>query len=165
MKATVVYPIKGYKITLGIKQRKIGAGLYNGWGGKVETGETIRKNIAREFTEETGGATCSPDKIHPVALVHFFFVNNDTDVPDFDVTFYIVKEVTGVIQDTNEMKDAKEFAFDMVPYGKMLPADKEIVSKILNGETFFGRVYFNEDKTALRKPSYYEPRDPSLLEI
>lgn len=165
MKATVVYPIKGYKITLGIKQRKIGAGLYNGWGGKVEEGETIRQNICNEFEQETKGAKLYPEKIHPVALVHFFFADNDTDIPDFDVTFYIADEFVGIIQDTDEMKSAKPFSFDMVPYEKMLPADKEIISKILNGETFFGRVYFNEDKTALRKPSYYEPRDPSLLEI
>ncbi len=165
MKATVVFPIKGYKITLGIKQRKIGAGLWNGWGGKVEPGQTIRQNVAEEFKQETNGAKCSPEKLHPVALVHFFFFGNDTDVPDFDVTFYIAEEVIGVIQDTDEMKEAKSFPFDMVPYKKMLPADKEIVSRILNGETFFGRVYFNKEMNGLRKPSHYEHRDPNLLEI
>lgn len=164
-KATLIFPIKGYKIKLGIKQRGVGAGLYNGWGGKVEPGQTIRENLAEEFKTETGGAVCSPDKIRPVALIHFFFFGNDTDIPDFDVTVYIAEEIIGTIHDTDEMKNEKDFAFDGVPYDHMMPADREFVAKILNGETFFGRVYFNEDKTGLRKSSYYEPRDPSLLEI
>lgn len=166
-KATVVFPIpkREYKIILGIKQEKIGAGLYNGWGGKVEPGQTIRENVSEEFKQETGGAICNPDKLYPVALVHFFFFDNDTDIPNFDVTFYIAEEIIGTIKDTREMKGAHEFPLDQIPYGQMLPADEEILSRIINNETFFGRVYFNKEMNGLRKPSQYEPRDPSLLEI
>lgn len=42
------------KILLGMKKRGFGAGRWNGFGGKVLSGETIEETAKREIREEAG---------------------------------------------------------------------------------------------------------------
>lgn len=52
---SLVYPIrKDGRILLGHKRRGMGAGKWNGFGGKREDGETMRECAARELFEESG---------------------------------------------------------------------------------------------------------------
>ena len=44
----------GSRVLLGLKRRGFGAGKYNGFGGKLEQGETMRACAARELEEESG---------------------------------------------------------------------------------------------------------------
>ena len=47
------------KILLGMKKRGHGVGKWNGFGGKVEKGETIEEAARRETKEEAGtGCQC-----------------------------------------------------------------------------------------------------------
>lgn len=41
-------------VLLGLKKRGFGTGKWNGFGGKVEPGETIRQAAIREMKEEAG---------------------------------------------------------------------------------------------------------------
>lgn len=43
-----------WRILLGLKKRGFGAGKWNGFGGKVEKGETIEAAALRELEEESG---------------------------------------------------------------------------------------------------------------
>ena len=42
------------KVLLGMKKRGFGAGRFNGFGGKVENGESIEEAAKREVVEEVG---------------------------------------------------------------------------------------------------------------
>lgn len=42
------------QILLGMKKRGFGMGKWNGFGGKVEPGETIEEGALREMAEESG---------------------------------------------------------------------------------------------------------------
>lgn len=42
------------QVLLGMKKRGFGVNKYNGFGGKVESNETMREAAARELEEETG---------------------------------------------------------------------------------------------------------------
>ncbi len=42
------------RVNLGLKKRGFGAGRFNGYGGKVESGETIQEAAIREVREECG---------------------------------------------------------------------------------------------------------------
>ena len=45
---------KNKRVLMGMKKRGFGAGKYNGFGGKVEAGETIEEAVIRELWEESG---------------------------------------------------------------------------------------------------------------
>ncbi|KAJ2178209.1 Nudix (Nucleoside diphosphate linked moiety X)-type motif 1, partial [Coemansia sp. RSA 551] len=50
---TIIFPLEGDKdvsqVLLGLKKRGLGDGLWNGFGGKVEAGETIAACAHREL--------------------------------------------------------------------------------------------------------------------
>lgn len=51
---TLVFLREEGKVLLGMKKRGFGVGKWNGFGGKVEAGETIPDAAAREVREECG---------------------------------------------------------------------------------------------------------------
>ena len=51
---TLVFLREDGRVLLGMKKRGFGAGKWNGFGGKVETGETITEAAVREVKEECG---------------------------------------------------------------------------------------------------------------
>ena len=51
---TLVFLREDCRVLLGMKKRGFGAGKWNGFGGKIETGETITEAAVREVKEECG---------------------------------------------------------------------------------------------------------------
>ena len=51
---TLVFLRREGEVLLGMKKRGFGEGKWNGFGGKVEAGETIVEAAAREVREECG---------------------------------------------------------------------------------------------------------------
>ena len=49
-------------VLLGMKKRGFGVGLWNGFGGKVEAGESVVAAAARELSEEAGIAVAERDR-------------------------------------------------------------------------------------------------------
>ncbi|MCX6723644.1 MAG: NUDIX domain-containing protein [Candidatus Staskawiczbacteria bacterium] len=58
------------KILLGMKKRGFGMGRWNGFGGKVDNGETIENAAKRELREEAGIEVKNLDK---VGIIDFEF--------------------------------------------------------------------------------------------
>lgn len=67
--ATVVFLIRGNKVLLGRKTRKIGEGRFNGPGGGIEEGENSRESAVRETFEETG-IKILPDKLEKTGFFY-----------------------------------------------------------------------------------------------
>ncbi|XP_062359656.1 oxidized purine nucleoside triphosphate hydrolase isoform X2 [Cinclus cinclus] len=51
---TLVLVVQPSRVLLGMKKRGFGAGLWNGFGGKVQPGESIEEAARRELLEESG---------------------------------------------------------------------------------------------------------------
>lgn len=51
---TLCMVMKDGKLLLGMKKRGFGMGRWNGFGGKVEAGESIEEAAKREVFEESG---------------------------------------------------------------------------------------------------------------
>ena len=70
-RATLVFPQrKDGWVLLARKQRHIGAGLWNGYGGGFNEGENVRRCALRELAQESGMTARSRDLV-PAACVDF----------------------------------------------------------------------------------------------
>lgn len=123
------------KILLGLKKRGFGAGKWNGFGGKVEAGETIQASLLREVKEESGLEIIDLAK---VGLLNFEY-HNKAEI--FEVHVFKATKFSGEIQESEEMKPAW-FEINDIPYDKMWPDDAHWLPLLLEGKKFSGRFIF-----------------------
>ncbi|XP_047215669.1 oxidized purine nucleoside triphosphate hydrolase-like [Girardinichthys multiradiatus] len=68
---TLVLVVQPGRVLLGMKKRGFGAGKWNGFGGKVQPGETIEDAAKRELQEESG---LTVDVLDKIGNIKFEFV-------------------------------------------------------------------------------------------
>ena len=134
---TLCFPVdtKG-RILLGRKKRGFGVSKWNGFGGKIEPGETFRQCAVRELQEETGLQTKAED-LELVGLLDFRF----TAEPELNHLGYVyfVRQYEGHIVETDEMEPQWFFA-DTLPYDEMWKGDRTWIPMILSGRKIQGTV-------------------------
>ncbi|OAE26112.1 hypothetical protein AXG93_4022s1250 [Marchantia polymorpha subsp. ruderalis] len=101
------------KVLLGLKKRGFGKGYYNGFGGKVEKGETIDQAAARELQEESGVTATDMEK-RGILTFHF-----DNDPLAWEVHVYYATKFLGEPCETDEMAPTW-FSVADIPYGSTL---------------------------------------------
>lgn len=152
LNATVSLLVKDNQVILGIKQYKIGAGYRNGPGGGIEEGETITRSALRELEEESG-IVALPEHIEKVAIVDFHNTKTDGSFFVCRVHFFIVREWTGELKDTKEMKDYLPFSTNNLPFDDMMPADREYFKLILNdGKKIIAKAKYGPYQKELLEP-------------
>ena len=104
------------KVLLGMKKRGFGKGWWNGFGGKLQEGETMKECAFRETQEECG---ISMKKFEKFGHMTFEFVG---DPVLLDVHIYKCTLYEGDIVESEEMRP-KWFKFEDVPFDKMWPDD------------------------------------------
>ncbi|KAF9114701.1 hypothetical protein BGX27_010093 [Mortierella sp. AM989] len=126
------------KILLGYKKRGFGAHLWNGFGGKVEPGETPKQGALRELEEEAG-ITVKDEKLYKAGILLFLFEN---DPVGLETHVYKAFEYEGQIQECDEMRP-QWFNFVDIPFDQMWEDDRIWLPKLIQGEDpFFGKIYF-----------------------
>src|SRR3989344_809583 len=135
---TLCFAIKDDKILLAMKKRGFGAGRFNGYGGKVQEGETIEAAALREMKEEVGLAA-ENSNLNKVGQIKFFF--KDKEGWDQEMHVFLVKDWQGESQESEEMKpqwfNIKEITFD-----SMWPDDKHWLPAVLAGKKIEGHFNF-----------------------
>ena len=123
------------RILLGMKKRGFGSGLWNGFGGKVEPGESIPAAAVRELQEEAGltAHTCAP-----LGRLEFVY-EGMSEI--YVVTVFRVDEYTGTVQESEEMRPAW-FSLTALPFSAMWPSDQAWFPYLLARQSFIGRVTF-----------------------
>ena len=129
------------KILLGMKKRGFGAGIWNGFGGKVEDGETIQEAAIRELREESG---LMAKNINKMGVVEFEFEN---DPKILEVHIFHITDIVGKLVETEEMKP-QWFDVDNIPFDNMWPDDIHWMPYVLNGKKFTGKVLFDRPSDA-----------------
>ncbi|RUP16372.1 7,8-dihydro-8-oxoguanine triphosphatase-like protein [Jimgerdemannia flammicorona] len=130
------------KILLGFKKRGFGADRYNGFGGKVEAGETIEAAAYRELEEEAGITT---DVLEKVGLLWFTFRG---DTKGLEVHVFRAASYNGVPMESEEMKP-QWFPTSEIPFSQMWADDHHWFPLFLSGKKFVGKFHFLEDQVTI----------------
>ena len=125
------------KILLGMKKRGHGEGKWNGFGGKVEQGETIEEAARREMKEESGVEIKEMNKL---GILEFVYQDGSGNM---EVHIFYVKEFKGSPAESEEMKP-RWFDINEIPYDLMWPDDKYWLPMFLEEKRFKGKFLFNE---------------------
>lgn len=130
------------RLLLGLKKRGFGAGRWNGFGGKVEAGESPQQAAKREVQEEIG--------IRPLDLKargKMYFRLDDTD-SDLEVYLFSASEFTGEPRETEEMRP-QWFDEAEIPYEQMWPEDKYWYPYLFAGKNFNVYAHYKDNETLL----------------
>ncbi len=130
------------RILLGMKKRGFGAGRWNGFGGKLEQGESIEEAAKREFLEEAGITVGEIDKR---GVLEFFFEGSPEML---EVHVFKAEDYEGEPVESDEMKP-QWFDIPAIPYDEMWADDEFWFPIFLEGKKFTGKFYFDADENLL----------------
>ena len=141
---TLCLPVRDGETLLGMKKRGFGMGRWNGFGGKVEPGETIEEAAKRETFEE---ADIVVEAMEPVGILEFEFAGDPTIL---EVHIFRVTAFSGTPVETEEMWP-KWYRNDAIPFKHMWPDDIHWFPLFFAGKTFRGRFLFGKGDAILEQ--------------
>ena len=121
---------------------KVGKGFLNGYGGKVEEGESSRQAAIRELHEECGIVTKSKD-LDKRARIDFY-IGSESQL-GFSCDIYLVTDWEGEPHDTEEMGPAEWFDVKKLPLERMLVGDQKWFPQVFEGKFFKAKLVYSED--------------------
>ncbi|KAJ7305944.1 hypothetical protein JRQ81_010310 [Phrynocephalus forsythii] len=139
---TLVLVVQPQRVLLGMKKRGFGVGLWNGFGGKVQPGETIEQAARRELQEECG---LTVDALHKAGQITFEFVG---DKELLEVHIFRADSFQGEPTESEEMRP-QWFELDQVPFKNMWPDDLYWFPLLLQKKLFLGYFKFQGQDTIL----------------
>ncbi|KKQ23782.1 MAG: hypothetical protein A3G45_02300 [Candidatus Staskawiczbacteria bacterium RIFCSPLOWO2_12_FULL_37_15] len=132
------------KVLLGMKKRGFGVGRWNGFGGKVNEGETIEQATKRELFEE---ASISIDSLKQLGVIDFHW-NNRPDI--IEVNIFKADKFSGIPTESEEMKP-EWFDIKEIPFSQMWTDDPFWMPLFLENKKFKGKFVFDENDNILEK--------------
>lgn len=134
---------KDNEILLGMKKRGFGVGKWNGFGGKIEAGETIVDATIRELFEE------SALQVQPADLIKrgYLLFKMEESKKLMHVHVFESFVFVGQEQESDEMRP-QWFKEDAIPFNDTWPDDKFWMPILLKGtNSFNGRFDYSNDET------------------
>lgn len=137
------------RVLLGLKKRGFGAGRWNGFGGKIEPGETVLAAALREMREESGLAV--RDARYAAHVVFAFEGQRER----MSVHVLAASDAGGGADEesppeSDEMRP-RWFATDAVPYDEMWLDDRDWLPLLLAGKTFEAFFLFRGHESILER--------------
>ena len=129
------------EVLLGLKKTGFGAGKYAGFGGKVESGETIEAAAIRELEEETG-IKISTDDLCPLGRLTFLFPSK----PNWNqvVHVFTANVWAGNPEESDEMKPVW-CRMDEIPFENMWDDASYWLPLVLKGKKIEARFVYKDD--------------------
>lgn len=128
----------GEQVLLGRKKRGFGEGLWNGFGGKVQPGETLTAAARREVWEE---CRLWATQLVPCGQLRFTFAGGA--VGPLTVYVWRITVWEGEPAETDEMAPRWWRVVD-IPYAEMWPDDIHWLPRVLAGRAVQGSFHFDE---------------------
>ena len=139
---TLVYVIKDGRVLLIRKKRGLGAGYYNGVGGKVENGEDVISAAIRECKEEVG---IEPRDLEWMGLLEFWNYEDGKVESVHFVHVFLAHDFNGTPRESEEAEPIW-FGINEVPYSNMWSDDALWLPKVLSGKKVYARFDFDHWK-------------------
>jgi len=133
------------QVLLGMKKRGFGMGRWNGFGGKVEKGETIEEAALRELKEEAGIKVTQ--RLEKIGILDFEFQGNPEIL---EVHIFRGEKFSGKPTESEEMKP-QWFHIDEIPFSEMWPDDIHWIPLFLKRKKFKGKFLFGENDIILEQ--------------
>lgn len=133
---TNVLFIQDNQVLLGMKKRGFGKQKYNGFGGKLNPGETILAAALREAEEESG---LVPLAYYKAAIIDF------PDSYDLRMHLYVCTKWEGEPHETEEMLP-RWFPFSHIPYDQMWDDDAYWFDYIIHGKKIIASFTFEHNQ-------------------
>jgi 8-oxo-dGTP diphosphatase/2-hydroxy-dATP diphosphatase len=140
---TLSFVYEPSRVLLGMKKRGFGMGKWNGFGGKIEPGETMEEAACRELFEESGVRAL---EIKPAGFIHFDLGGRDFTM---EVSLFRVTKYENEPEETEEMKP-QWFNYDDIPYDKMWADDKFWLTAFLEGKDINGSFELDAENSIIR---------------
>ncbi|KAJ2674517.1 Nudix (Nucleoside diphosphate linked moiety X)-type motif 1 [Coemansia sp. RSA 1085] len=139
---TVIFPFERSsdgvgRVLLGLKKRGLGEGLWNGFGGKLETGETLYACAQRELEEECGLMAKRLDYVGVLFM-------KCSDELELTIFVYTAEDLVGDIVESDEMRP-QWFHVNELPYTGAYEESRLWWPAMLDGARFTGHFTFNGD--------------------
>jgi len=135
------------RILLGMKKLGFGNGKYNGFGGKIEAGETPEQAALRELGEEVGMHAKEATKVGELT---FIFPHVPAEKKwDNVVHIFLAEEWEGKSAESREMRP-EWFPFSEIPFQSMWQDDSHWLPLVLKGKKVKGRFVFGEDCESIK---------------
>uniref|UniRef100_A0A7M4FGL5 Oxidized purine nucleoside triphosphate hydrolase n=1 Tax=Crocodylus porosus TaxID=8502 RepID=A0A7M4FGL5_CROPO len=139
---TLVLLLQPPRVLLGLKKRGFGAGLWNGFGGKVQTGESVEAAARRELLEESG---LTVDTLQKMGQITFEFIGNSELM---EVHIFRADSFHGEPTESEEMRP-QWFQLDQMPFSHMWPDDAYWFPLLLHKKLFLGYFKYQDHDTIL----------------
>ena len=133
---------KNNRVLLGLKKRGFGMGRWNGFGGKIENGETIEDAAKRELLEEAGIVV---ENLEQFGTLEFSWEGKPEIL---EVHIFKALDFKGEPAESEEMKP-QWFDVSEIPFDKMWPDDKYWFPLFLADKKFNGKFLFGENDVVL----------------
>lgn len=135
---------KDGQLLLGMKKRGFGAGRWNGFGGKVQPGESVEEAAKREMKEEVG---IQVQAMEERGRLHFRFEKTGDEI---DVSVFAVIACEGEPVESEEMRP-QWFVYKDIPLSEMWPDDLYWIPMFLEGKRFTGSFVFGDQDVIVHK--------------
>lgn len=154
MEAALLFIMKGERILLAKRssKAKVGPLTWNGYGGKIEDGESPKQAVLRELKEEAGpDIIVKEDDLDFRGVVTFYNAGKVV----FKVSIFVARKFSGVPRDSEEMLTPTWFDWHDAPWDKMMPGDRLFLPLILAGKMIQdGWVIFSSDMKKVERHSF-----------
>ncbi|HEY1074197.1 MAG TPA: NUDIX domain-containing protein [Patescibacteria group bacterium] len=155
VECTVVFLMRNNRVLLARGKKRMNKGLWNGYGGKKDPNETIRRTACREAAEEGGVLIQEMDLVY-LGVMDFCWPTQGADVGVKGVKvvrsyMFVAHNWEGEPIETDESECPTWYDPEKVPYDTMFPAEQCWLPFLLAGRHFLGSVvYAQKRKWALK---------------
>lgn len=164
----LIFLCRDGQVLLAEKKRTSGVGCLNGYGGRIEGGETFEQALIRECSEESGGQIkLDLQVVCYRGVIHFHNIKPGKGEIIFRVHMFVANGYSGPLPlETDEMGPPAWYPIDTLPFDCMMIGDREEdwVCRILRGEFVCGEIFYGPDQKVLSQPSdlWFLPQQPSV---